>query len=317
MRWHITTIVAVVFWSAATALGTSVTSYLAADGRYAIYTGTAAGTDLMFVGDDRSAPATIAPKLQFEMEDERYIYVAVWGSPLSCRGLLAEFMFNGLSVRSGDPAWETYRTPYQMPRAAERPPESAVGTQIRNANRQYEWASAAVVAGNGAAGPAVETISHDAAWMWMPAGEEPASTEPCCVLFRIAPAIIWPEIELWHTPQTGMGTMSGGAYVGKERFHPGGFRGGRRSSGGGLSSGGSYDLPGVEGWTPDEETPSELLDPREPPEYESSDPVLPPEDDTDDPNVPTTDPPERTPVPEPASGLLMTCGAVLLLRRGR
>jgi hypothetical protein len=307
---------------------------------YAIYSGTANGAELELLaacpgscGDD----GTIAPQsYRFEIEDQRYIYVAVCGDECGTNGLLAEFLFNDLAVLSGDPAWEVVPASCEIGRDALRLTTADVTRQVHRANGQSAWQRAAAMSRNTRVGE----ISPDAAWMWLPRqpltvtpdGGLDAATGACCVLFRISPGQIWPEIELWHGRNAGWGSAGAWGYSGggSNYFWGGGSGGGGGHGGGGLANahGGyappitdpfpttappnSRSIPITPTFTPPESYPG-----MPPPSHTPVDnpPAEPPDTYVGPPDQEgRTKPPVTPPVPEPASALLLLVCAAWGLR---
>jgi hypothetical protein len=216
-----------------------VNATLAADVPFAIYAGAADGTALELFGSGGSAPSPGAPTLEdfsFETEDDRYIYIAVWGDLQSARGLLGELVFDGLVVLSGDSAWEACPAVLDVSAGAPRPSE--VAAQIRRANRRFTWVKAASVALNQVdQATTVAGIAGEAAWMWLPGDAGPvAETEPVAqpnaIIFRIAPNKLWPEIELSSERNAGYGPRSGANIYGQSGYpYLGGGGGGGGAAG--------------------------------------------------------------------------------------
>jgi hypothetical protein len=312
------------------ALASSVHAVFASECGYAIFTGAAHGTELNLIAVEPAgvSPGVVRPprSYSFEMEDNRYVYVAVCGQDCAGCGLLAEFIFNGLPVLSGDPAWQVVAASCDIGTDAFRLTTADVSQEIRRANRRFAWRTAGVVARNGI-GPCgrVDDISSDAAWMWLPA-ERPALTldtaesrpaDGCCVLFRISPGEIWPEIELWHGQNVGTGPLSGSASDRGWYGGLGGGGGGIGESSGGPSGTGSPLVWSIPNPFPDYEPPNSSSIPPDITPPEPSEPVVPhspdeptPPDDSDHPR-----PPPGPPIPEPTTGLLALLGAARL--RGR
>ncbi len=305
-----------------------VSATIAADVRYAIYAGAADGSDLALIGLGGDAGAG-PDKFAFETEDDRYIYIVAWGHPATPQGLLGEFVFNGLVVFSGDPAWEVYPTVFEG--LAGAPGPSEVTLRIRMANRRFAWQKAASYLLNRTEpGQTIAGIGGDAAWMWLAAGEsavgQAALPVDGAVIFRIAPNKLWPEIELWHGRNAGRGPQSGATIsgLGGYQYVGGGGYGGGGGASGGLTAGGGYAPPFM---APDLDfTPvGSSLTPAQVATQEPVPPVLPPPPDetplsTDQeglpkPPVPPVEPPVNPPdnpeVPEPATALLLlaTVGA--------
>ena len=109
MRWGFYLAACAATALAATAYAANVQISLATNASFAIYSGAADGTNLALqsTGNLPASAGTPTPgKFSFEMEDDSYLYIVAWGDPRLARGLLAEFVFNGLVVLGGDPAWE-------------------------------------------------------------------------------------------------------------------------------------------------------------------------------------------------------------------
>ena len=320
--------------STAVLTGTAVASSLvsatiAADVRYAVYAGAADGSDLTLIGLGGDAGAGL-DEFKFETEDDRYIYIVAWGHPATPRGLLGEFVFNGLVVLSGDPAWEVYPTVFEELAGAPGPGE--VTPRIREANRRFAWQKATSYLLNRAEpGQAIEGIGGDAAWMWLAAGESAVGHAPLpadgAVIFRIAPNKLWPEIELWHGRNAGRGPQVGATIsgLGGYRYMGGGGAGGGGGASGGPLAGGGYAAPFIPAdldATPEGSslTPAQVI---------TQDPVTPalppsPQDETPPPLdqegldkppfEPPVNPPDTPEVPEPATAVLLLAGVVVRRR---
>ncbi|MEW6197095.1 MAG: hypothetical protein AB1601_00305 [Planctomycetota bacterium] len=293
---------------ATTALASSVQATIVADGNYALYTGSADGTEIDYIGEGTGAAdaAAAARKFYFEIEDQRYVYLAVWATPATARGLLAQFLFNDLPVFSGDPAWEVYCVAADPLPGGASPSTSILSAQVRRANRRFAWLKPALNGVNTVGSRRlVEAIGEKAAWMNLPAdaltvASEPGGGEPGAVwlIFRLSPNEIWPEIELWHSHNVGRAPLEGGDYNANGRYH---YLGGGGGSGGGDSSPlwprGRGDVTRVPNPFPNTAPPNSNSVPPTVPPSEPSNPVIPP------------------PVPEPTAALLMFVGAAWLRRR--
>jgi hypothetical protein len=335
---------------AAALAGMSVNAQVATEGRFAIYIGAPNGSDLELVAANAGAPQAVGPlralvpqRVTFELPDGKCIYIATWGVRRPHAGLIGEFLFNGMPVYSGDPAWEVYYSPLRLGSADHPPIPQIFSDEIVAATRRFLWKKAAKLVGNGA-GPVsmIGQLDRSAAWMWLPAASPkappPAVPVNGLLIFRIAPNDIWPEIELNYTQNLGLGPVSGiPRSSGGERYSS--FAGGGGSSGGG----GSGDLAAGGGAFGPIGAPPMPLDPpnsfatpaSSPPGNVTSDPIVPSPRDTtpvassdddysDHPPTnttsdnatkpkPPTDPPPA--VPEPAALALLTTGLALLRRR--
>ncbi len=327
--WTAGLIVVLIGRAAASSL---VSATIAADVRYAVYAGAADGSDLSLIGLGGEGGDGL-DRFEFETEDDRYIYIVAWGHPATPQGLLGEFVFNGLVVFSGDPAWEVYPTVFEGLSGAPGPGE--VTLRIRKANRRFAWQKAASYLLNRTEpGQTVEGIGGDAAWMWLAAGESAAGHAALpadgAVIFRIAPNKLWPEIELWHGRNAGRGPMSGATIsgLGGYRYVGGGGIGGGSGAGGGPLAGGGYAAPFVPPAL-DAAPEGSSLTPAEAITQEPVTPVLPasPRDETppsldqeglDKPPAPPVEPPVSPPdtpeVPEPATAALLLAGIVVRRR---
>ncbi len=333
--------------------GMSVNAQVASEGRFAIYTGAPNGSELELVAANNDAPqpvgvlASLLPqRATFELPDGHCIYVATWGVQRPQAGLIGEFLFNGMPVFSGDPAWEVYFSPLRLDRSENPPAAPRFADEIVSATRRFQWKKAAKLVGNGA-GPVsmIGQINRTAAWMWLPSASAKAAPPAVPVngllIFRIAPNDIWPEIELNYLSNVGLGSGVGDPAAGAPGYST--FAGGGRFGGG---SSGRDPLGGVFARGPF--TPFANFDPPDsytipsesPDEGLTSDPIIPlpsdrtpvasSDDDTDfpgtnttsdsvtrpppvDPPVPPDDPPPL--VPEPATLVLLACGLTLLRRR--
>ena len=317
----VTCALAVAGLTSTAAFASSVHATVASDGRFAIYTGTAEGTDLDFIATNEYASAStngLTPFTRyFELDDQRYIYVAVWGNTSPETGLLAEFLFNGIAVLSGDPAWQAYATPVRSDVGAAPPSPAEMGQHIRTATRRFAWEKAAVFGANGY-GPAgnVASLNSDAAWMWTPTQSAGVATTPVgdgqVVIFRISPTELWPEIELWHDRNVGAGPLSGGNSRFDARYHPPGGGGG----GGGAYGLGNYGTGAVRG-------PRAPFASYDPPGSATTPATNPPATHTNSSVTERPDaPPEEEPtrplppiVPEPSTGLLLLVGTLCLRPR--
>ncbi len=293
---------------ATTALASSVQATIVADGNYALYTGTADGTEIDYIGEGTGAAdaAAAAQRFYFEIEDQRYVYLAVWATPATARGLLAQFLFNDLPVFSGDPAWEVYGVVADPLPGGASPSTSILSAQVRRANRRFAWLKPALNGVNAVGSRrVVETIGEKAAWMNLPAdaptvASEPGGGEPGAVwfIFRLSPNEIWPEIELWHSHNVGRAPQEGGDYNGNGNYrYLGGGGGGSGGDSSPLPARGRGDVTSVPNPFPNTAPPNSNSIPPTVPPSEPSNPVIPP------------------PVPEPTAALLMLVGAAWLRRR--
>ncbi len=201
------------------------------------------------------------------------------------------------------------------------PGTGEVGRQIRTATRRFAWEKAAL---NGANEPGaasvVKDISEKAAWMWRPAEAvdltaSTAAPSPAeCLIFRISPTELWPEIELWHSRNVGTGPLTGGVFNEDSRYRF--FEGGGNSGGGGSGwwPGGPSGVRSIgnpfRDFTPhgSSTVPGSI-----PSSDDRSVIVIPPADTSSD---ESKKPPDTPPVvPEPSAGLLMLPAAWLLRRR--
>lgn len=307
---------------ATSALASSVHATVVADGRYALYTGSADGTEIDYIGEGAAGgdgPARPA-KFYFEIQDQRYVYLAVWATPTAARGLLAEFLFNDLPVLSGDPAWQVYPVSGDPLRGTPGPSTSVLSEHIRRANRRFAWLKAAVHGGNAIGSRRlVEAISEEAAWMGLPtevtagdSGPAPAGPGATWLIYRLSPNEIWPEIALWHSHNVGRGPLTSEAvYAGPYRFGGGGGGGG--GSSGPLSPRGGSGVFPVRNPFPNTAPPNSSSIPPTVTPSEPSNPVVPPVPPVppDKPKPPVPPPP----VPEPTTAMLMLAVAGWLRRR--
>jgi MYXO-CTERM domain-containing protein len=311
---------ALVALTSTSANAASVRATLASDGRIALYTGTADATDLEYLGTNAPPSGTSAPQsvqYSFEVDDDHFLYVVVWRAPT---GLLGEFLCNGLPLLTGDPAWQTYRAPWRLAVDALPPTATQCGQEIRAATRRHAWAKAAAIGVNktGPSGP-VADVNPDASWMSypLPAGNAGAAPDaPDCLIFRISPTQLWPEIELWHERNIGSGDLTGGSGGRGGYDYMGGYFHGAHG-GGGINSGGTSTVRGIPFPFTSFDPPSSYSNPPSVIEQTSEEPILPP--GPEEPEEPTTpeDPERPTPppiVPEPSTALLLL-GALPLLRR--
>jgi len=314
VRWlSLLTACAIASATPAAALASYVHAVVASEGRYAIYTGAADGTEIDFIGGNTESAgpggAILPEHYTFEMEDQRYVYVAVWAAPSAARGLLTEFLFNDVAVLSGDPAWQVYPTVLEMDANDDPPTTADVSLNVRRANRRYAWAKAAVISGNGpdtAAG--VVDINAEAAWMWRPAEEGPITyggidppSDRVCVIFRIAPNEIWPEIELYHGRNVGTGPSAGATFNPSGRYRRGGGGGGSGGSSGGIRPRGTGTVSRVPNPFPNFDPPNSHSIPPDITPPEPSKPVIPPDDEPD--------------IPEPGTAMMTLVVAGWMLRR--
>ncbi len=307
----------------------SVQAKLLTDGRWAVYKGAANGADLELLGtNDPPSAADFLPvpqQCRFELEDQRYIYVVVWGTPPTDGGVLAEFLFNGIAVLSGDSTWEVCLPPLRLEPDDPPPSTSAVGSQIRRASRLFVWQKAALVGANGF-GPAgvVRGISERAAWMWSPVdvnGWRPgplAARSGQVLIFRINPNELWPEIELWHERNVGVGPEIGGAISGDGYYRSGAGSAGAGGGSGVPAMGGTGAVRGVPDPFSNFEPPGATSRVASATESGRSSPRLPPSpvlSSTDD-KQPPANPPEPPVVPEPSAALLaLLCAGWIRPRR--
>lgn len=303
---------------ATTALASSVQATIVADGNYALYTGTADGTEIDYIGEGTGA-ADAARKFYFEIEDQRYVYLAVWATPATARGVLARFLFNDLPVFSGDPAWEVYGVVADPLPGGASPSTSLLSAHVRRANRRFAWLKPALNGVNAVGSrPLVEAIGEKAAWMNLPAdaptvASEPGGGEPGAVwlIFRLSPNEIWPEIELWHGHNVGRAPLEGGDYNANGHYR---YLGGGGAGGGGDSSPlwarGRGDVTNVPNPFPNTAPPNSSSIPPTVPPSEPSNPVVPPAP-PEKPKPPVPPPP----IPEPTTAMLMLVGAAWLRRR--
>jgi hypothetical protein len=307
-----------------------VSATLAVDAPFAIYAGAADGTalELVAIGGSAASPGAPTPEnFRFETEDDRYIYIAVWGDRESPRGVLGELVFNGLVVLSGDPAWEVCPAVLDVSAGAPRPSE--VTAQIRRANRRFTWVKAANLSLNEAAqANAVAGIAGQAAWMWLPSdaprvAEAESNAQPNAIIFRIAPNKLWPEFDLSNERNAGYGPRSGATISGESRYaFPGGGGGGGGSSSSSPTTGGSDMFPAPQpaldsnplnsSTTPARTTPQTPVTPLLPstPGDTPSTPTPP----ADEPTRPTPPTPPPT-VPEPTTASLLLAVSAALRRR--
>ncbi|MCK4340782.1 MAG: hypothetical protein KAY37_03555 [Phycisphaerae bacterium] len=336
MRWDAYVVAcALAVTASSTAWASSVHAVVATEGRLAVYTGSADGAELELVGANQNTSTSLKnlspQEYLFEVEDQRYIYLMVWSNPGTAGGVLAEILFNGLPVLSGDPAWEVYTTPLRLAGDAAAPGTSVVGQQIRTANRRFAWEKAAVDGVNGV-GPAglVAGLSADAAWMWRP-GEPvdltvvvatPRAAE--CLIFRISPTELWPEIELWHGRNVGTGPLTGGTFNGNADYRFLGDGGGGGRGGYGLPWGGPGAIRGIGNPFEDFRPPGSTSIPPTITTEEEFDPLLPPVPDelpydststSVERSIPDEPPDEPPVIPEPGTALLMLPGFAWFIRR--
>lgn len=326
----------------------SVHAQVATEGRFAIYIGAPNGSNMELVAGNAGVPQVaatlraLAPqRVTFELPDGQCIYIATWGIRRPHAGLIGEFLFNGMPVYSGDPAWEVFYSPLRLEYSEDPPPSAAFGEEVVAATRRFLWKKAAKLVGNGA-GPVsmIGQLNRNAAWMWLPPASikapPPAVPANGLLIFRIAPNEIWPEIEMHYTTNLGLGPQSG--YVRNpagERyasFAGGGGSGGAGGSGG-LAAGPSFfnpigapllsDLPGSFA-RPATSPPGDLTSnpivpsPRDTPVASSDDDYTnhPPPSSSSDRVTKPKPPPDPPPaVPEPATLVLLASGLTLLRRR--
>jgi hypothetical protein len=293
-------------------LSASVQAKLLADARVAMYKGAANGADMEYIGgneDLAQTPTTLQPvTYNFEVQDQRFIYVVIWAAPATEAGLLAEFLVNGIPVLSGDPAWEVCLPQLCLTNADAAPAGSEIARQVRRASRLYAWQRAALIGANGfGASGLIESISGDAAWMWSPVslGEFSPLTDGTriqqALIFRINPNELWPEIEIWHEHNVGRGPASGASADGGH--YMGGDAGGG-GGGSGVDAGGTGPVRGVPDPFPTWDPPGSFSRTADVSHDVPSNPVVP-------------DPKPKPPVvPEPASVLVALAGAACW-RRGR
>ncbi len=311
-RFRALTTCAFALLSSSAVLASSVHAIVATEGPYAVYSGATDATDMKFIGAGpglaKAGPMAEADAHSFEIEDERYIYIATWGNPKDARGVLANIIFNGVEVLSGDPAWEVYPTPLDMSGETLPPTLSDVSQQIRSANRRRSWKPTGIFSGNGEGSDGeIADISPAAAWMWLPLeGDLPVAadttdTAPAgvCMIFRIAPTELWPEIQLWHGRNAGTGPTAGASIYSIRPQTIGGGGGSGGGSGGGLTSSGSGSVNG----------PGYPFPNFDPPNSSSNPPVSPPPDDPTKPIIPTPR------IPEPTSALLLLAALAGIRRR--
>jgi hypothetical protein len=314
----VTRFAAVLLLSTPAAWSASVHVIVASESPYGVYTASPDATDLDLIGITPRTPdapgGTLVHEYQFDMDDERSVFIAVWDEPDHCAPLLVELTVNGLPVYSGDPAWQVYPRGIRG-RVFDTPTTAAIAQQIRQGSRLDAWQKAAVVEGNGAdPARAIDAISPEAAWMSLTAVPEAAAGNDLhCALYRIIPNELWPEIQLWHGRNAGRAANIGTNWVqsAPPRFYMGG-------------GGGSSGTAGIRplGTSFVRATPSPFLDNFPVPNASStsadvppetpSDPIVPPPDDTER-DQPPDDP--RRSVPEPTTALTLLMG--LLLRRPR
>ncbi len=309
---------ALVALATATANAASVRATLASDGRIALYTGTADATDLEYLGTN-SPPDGVTPtqamQYNFEVDDDHFVYVVIWKAPT---GLLGEFLCNGLPMLTGDPAWQAYRAPWRLAPDAMPPTATQCGQEVRAATRRHAWTKAAAT-GLNQIGPGglVASISADANWMSYPQPAEgsPAASDGAeCLIFRISPTQLWPEIELWHGRNTGRAPLAGGGNAASYGWMGGGGPG--RSNSGDLGSAGTSTVRGIGTPFSTYDPPNSYSTPPTVIEQTPTDPILPPSpEDPEDPTDPEE--PERPdpPItPEPGTVMLLM-GLLPLLRR--
>jgi len=347
MRWRTSLAACAILWSVqCAALASSVDATIAAPCGHVLFTGTADGSDLrVIVAEEGNAvgDAAAVQHYRFEMDDQRYVYVAVCRGSCDAIGMLAELYFNGIAIETGDPAWESIPVPCEIASEAFELTTLDVAQQVRRANHHYAWKATALKGANGTGGWGfVDDISNDAAWIWCAPNEEPLEAQPgdvpeghCCVIFRIAPSELWPEIELWHGRNAGRGPSAAGTLYGssRNRYRSGGGGGGGVSSARGASAGSPTGVHGIGDPFPSSDPPNSSSIESSTVKREPSDPILPPPDEDtpedsssmntgkekpttgDDPVSPP--PPDDPPpvVPEPSSALLLLATVGIARRR--
>ena len=340
MRWDaciLSCALAVTAATQAADMTTSVYAKVYVTGRFALYKGAANGADMELIASHEPdlGEAAVVRAFRFEVEDQRYIYLAVWGTLQGQRGVLAELIFNGIPVYSGDPTWEVYMPTATRAFAEPAPATAEIAQLVRRASRTFAWQKAALAGANGF-GPlgTIEGLDRRAAWMWSPVDPHDwrdfglRARSDLLLIFRINPNELWPEIELWHERNVGYGPMAGFTINGESSYR---FLGESVGGGGGGATpggAGSGYVSGIPNPFPDFEPPGSTSrtatvtrntpsNPRVPPpaptppeEPEKPQPPPPP------PPPSPTPPPPPPPIPEPATGALLMIAAALVRRRG-